>query len=233
MIDGDGDYEVVPVTDGEAAWLALMGGTAFDACFLDVMMPLLDGLELTKRIRGHPDVKGLPVVLCTAQADRATVGRAVALSIRAYIVKPYAKDRVLKQLRGIGAGHPASANFEPFELAARRLGLAEPQLTDSLKALIKETATVAAGLRESGAGSDGVAAITRLRAEASNLGAFAFARALSGLKETIRPGAVTTSSDSMRILAEESERLAKALASTGQSPIVSAEANTASLAPAQ
>jgi CheY-like chemotaxis protein len=215
MIDVESGFEVVTAGDGEAAWTLLMGGTSFDACILDVMMPLLDGLGLTKRIRSHPDLKGLPVILCTAQSDRSTVGQAAALSISAYIIKPYARDRVLKQLKAIGDGRAASASIEPFEHAAHRLGISGSQLTDALKGVVKETAAVAGALRdeaaETGAGPTPLEQISAVKNAASNFGAFSLARALAALEDTIRSGALPNG-ELFRDLAAESKRLVMALA---------------------
>ncbi len=221
MIDVEGGFEVITASDGEAAWSILMGGTTFHACILDVMMPLVDGLELTRKIRAHPDMKGLPVILCTAQQDRTTVGQAAALSISAYIVKPYARDRVVKQLNGIGEERAASANIEPFEHAARRLGIPERLLTDSLKGMVKEAAALAGVLRDDGVGTAGGEAplvrVTALKGTASNFGAFGMARALTGFEDTLRSGALPNG-ERMRTLAEESKRLVMALAANGPVP---------------
>ena len=219
MVEADGGIEVVPAADGEEAWTALMGGSSFDACILDVMMPVTDGLELTKRIRAHPDMRRLPVILCTAQHDRSTVGQAAALSIS---VKPYARERVLKHVRRICEGHAASANIEPFEHAARRLGITERQLTGFLADVVKETTALAASLREGSAETDGSSPLGRINAvkgAASNFGAFGMGRALTGLEEAFRSGGVPKGSDLVRDLAKESERLGMALAAAGPAPV--------------
>jgi CheY-like chemotaxis protein len=215
MVEAEGGVEVVSATDGEEAWAQLMGGGSFDACILDVMMPNLDGLELTKRIRSNPDMKNLPVILCTAQHDRPTVGRAAALSINDYIVKPYARDRVLKQVRRISEGKAASANIEPFANAARRLGISERQVTGLLTDVVKDSISLIAALRdtsaEATAGSHQVR-IGAIKGAAINFGAFGMARALAGLEEAFRAGGVSHSPERVKALELESERLGNALA---------------------
>ncbi|MEY2687549.1 MAG: hypothetical protein RL375_1747 [Pseudomonadota bacterium] len=81
------------------AGLARIEAGGVDAAILDVMLPEMDGFELCRRIRRHPDerVSQLPVVMLTARGE--LMDRVVGLEIGAddYLPKP----------------------FEPRELAAR------------------------------------------------------------------------------------------------------------------
>jgi CheY-like chemotaxis protein len=221
MVEAEGGVEVVSAADGEEAWAQLMGGGSFDACILDVMMPQMDGLELTKRIRSDPDMKKLPVILCTAQHDRSTVGQAAALSINDYIVKPYARERVLKQVRRISEGKSSSANIEPFPNAARRLGITERQITGLLADVVKDSAVLTAALKDTSAAvpaSSHLVRIGAIKGAAINFGAFGMARALTGLEEAFRASGAPNASDCVKALVVESERLGNALAAANPTP---------------
>jgi CheY-like chemotaxis protein len=214
MLEGDGGFEVIATADGEEAWTALMDGSRFDACILDVMMPKTDGLELTRRIRAHPDMKRLPVILCTAQNDRSTVGQAAALSISDYIIKPYARDRILKQVRNICEGRAATANLEPFGHASVRLGISERQLTGFLSDLANEASELLAAIATPAAESTGPSPVVRISAvkgAASNFGAYGLARALAGIEDSFRPGSAPASPERRRDLEVECQRLKSAL----------------------
>jgi two-component system, chemotaxis family, sensor kinase CheA len=63
-------YDVDTVNDGEVAWQSLQA-EAYDLVVSDVQMPRLDGLELCRRIRAHPRLRALPVLLVTS-LDRPT-----------------------------------------------------------------------------------------------------------------------------------------------------------------
>ena len=93
----------------EAIALLQNSPTGFDAAFLDISMPDLDGLELLRRIRTSSTLSELPVVLCTSANDRATVIKAAAAGARHYIVKPPAPAIVADKLRQI-AGAVAVAD---------------------------------------------------------------------------------------------------------------------------
>jgi two-component system chemotaxis response regulator CheY len=231
MVEAEGGVEVVSAADGEEAWALLMGGGSFDACILDVMMPQMDGLELTKRIRSDPDMKKLPVILCTAQHDRSTVGQAAALSINDYIVKPYSRDRVLKQVRRISEGKAASANIEPFANAARRLGISDRQVTGLLADVVKDSIVLIAALKETSAETAAGFHLVRIGAvkgAAINFGAFGMARALAALEVAFKAAGTGNAGECVKALEVESDRLASALAAANPVPA----AAPASVAPA-
>lgn len=61
-------YEVVSAQSGEAA-LHLIEQTRPDLALLDVMMPVMDGYELCRRLRQNPVTAQIPIVMLTAVVD--------------------------------------------------------------------------------------------------------------------------------------------------------------------
>jgi DNA-binding response OmpR family regulator len=63
-----------------------------------VAMPKLDGLELTRRLRGDPDTSGVSIVLLTARVQEADTDIGLATGAHEYIPKPFSpqelQDRV-------------------------------------------------------------------------------------------------------------------------------------------
>jgi two-component system chemotaxis sensor kinase CheA len=90
----DGGYEVVATVDGVDALNAL-GSRSFAAVVSDIMMPNMDGLTLTARIRAEPRYKELPVILVTSLASSADKRRGLDAGANAYIPKPSFDQRVL------------------------------------------------------------------------------------------------------------------------------------------
>jgi CheY-like chemotaxis protein len=75
-----------------------------DLLLLDVALPDGDGFEVLARMRRHQALGSLPIVMLTAKADPADIGKGLALGADGYITKPYTKNvladvirRVLKQ----------------------------------------------------------------------------------------------------------------------------------------
>ncbi len=86
----DPTIDLTMARDGAEAWWHLTEpNQRFDVAIFDVRMPVVDGLQLTERVRSVITLRHLPVVLCTGVSDRETVARAARLGIASYIVKPF------------------------------------------------------------------------------------------------------------------------------------------------
>ena len=79
-------YRVRVAADGAEAWNMLQS-EGCDLLVSDVMMPRLDGLELTARVRADERFKHLPVILVTAQDTNQDRERGIQVGADAYIVK--------------------------------------------------------------------------------------------------------------------------------------------------
>ena len=90
----DAGYEVVAAVDGLDALNAL-GSRPFAAVVSDIMMPNMDGLTLTARIRQEPHYRDLPVILVTSLASDDDKRRGLEVGANAYIPKPSFDQRVL------------------------------------------------------------------------------------------------------------------------------------------
>ncbi|WP_018583519.1 response regulator [Salinispora arenicola] len=81
-------YEVIHARDGQEA-LEVIAQHRPDLAVVDLMMPRVDGLELTRRLRADPMTAALPVIMLTAKG--MTVDKVHGLSAGAddYLVKPF------------------------------------------------------------------------------------------------------------------------------------------------
>lgn len=91
-------YQVVVAHDGEQA-LALVQEHKPDLAVVDVRMPRVDGLELTRRLRADPMTAALPIILLTAKG--LTVDKVVGLTAGAddYLVKPFDTSELVARVR--------------------------------------------------------------------------------------------------------------------------------------
>ncbi|MEV6605563.1 response regulator transcription factor [Kutzneria sp. NPDC051319] len=91
-------YEVELAADGDSA-LKSQAARPADAVVLDVMMPVIDGLETCRRLRATGD--RVPVLMLTAR--RAIGDRVTGLDAGAddYLVKPFALEELLARLRAL------------------------------------------------------------------------------------------------------------------------------------
>jgi len=67
---GRAGYEVLTAHDGEEA-VQRATGERPDLCVIDVVMPKLNGYDVSRRLRGDARTSGVPILLLTALADEA------------------------------------------------------------------------------------------------------------------------------------------------------------------
>jgi two-component system chemotaxis response regulator CheY len=61
-------YEVLEAEDGQKA-LAVLGRTKVDCVITDLNMPVMDGLQLIRQLRGMPDHRLTPILMLTTETD--------------------------------------------------------------------------------------------------------------------------------------------------------------------
>ena len=108
-------FDVRSVDGGEAALFEVERG-GVDLVLLDIMMPVMDGLEVLRRLRETHDQASLPVIMVTAKSEGTDVVRALDLGANDYITKPIefpvVLARVQKELRTSVAFRAASGGAE-------------------------------------------------------------------------------------------------------------------------
>jgi two-component system chemotaxis sensor kinase CheA len=93
ILEGAG-YEVIVAVDGLDAYNKL-GGRPFDALVTDILMPNMNGLALTEKIRQDKKYKEMPVVLVTSLASEDDRKKGIEAGANAYITKPSFDQKVL------------------------------------------------------------------------------------------------------------------------------------------
>jgi DNA-binding response OmpR family regulator len=68
---------------------------------LDVMMPKLDGFELTRRLRADEATSQMPIILLTAKSQDADVQQGFAAGADDYIRKPFSPDELRVRVQAI------------------------------------------------------------------------------------------------------------------------------------
>ena len=150
ILEPEPDCTLAFAEDGEKAWALLTEGNQhFDIGIFDLMMPRLSGLDLVERIRATPALKALPIILCTAVKDRATVQRASLLAISHYVVKPYTRARILEKVTLVRAQLPKNTGTENSRGVANRLGVDAATVAELLKNLLGKVEKWLATAKES------------------------------------------------------------------------------------
>ncbi len=69
-----------------------------DVILMDVMMPLMDGLEATQYIREAESLREVPIIIMTVQNRVEDVQRAFVCGINDYIIKPFRQDHLIERI---------------------------------------------------------------------------------------------------------------------------------------
>lgn len=69
--------------------------------FLDMQMPIMDGLTMLKHLRAVKETNEIPVIACTALANLDLLAQLVKLNIADYIVKPININQLVDKLRKV------------------------------------------------------------------------------------------------------------------------------------
>ena len=93
-------FEVRTASDG-AEGLARALQERPDLVLADVMMPNVDGFELTRRLRADPRTAGVPVIMLTARALSADKVEGLAAGADDYLVKPFDVAELVARIRGV------------------------------------------------------------------------------------------------------------------------------------
>ncbi len=97
---GDVDnYNIDCVNCGERA-LTYVNSQAPDLILLDVMMPGIDGYEVTRRIRENKDIPYIPILLVTAH-DQSSLAEGLDSGADDFIRKPFDVDELMARVRSL------------------------------------------------------------------------------------------------------------------------------------
>jgi len=72
-----------------------------DVIICDIMMPRMDGLEVTRALKGDPDTQGIPILLLSAKAQQADVAAGQATGADDYVTKPFDPLDLLTRVAGL------------------------------------------------------------------------------------------------------------------------------------
>jgi two-component system, cell cycle response regulator DivK len=90
-------YEVLEAEDG-ASGLALTEAEKPDLILMDVNLPDIDGLEVTKLIKAQAHLVHIPIIALTANAMYGDEERCLAAGCDGYIAKPVSKEKLLSSV---------------------------------------------------------------------------------------------------------------------------------------
>jgi CheY-like chemotaxis protein len=96
ILESEGYQLKFAASGGEA--MSVLCRTRPDVILMDFLMPDMDGIEVTKRIKSEPNFAAIPVIMITGHSDRDIVLTSLELGVVDFIVKPFDRSALVKKL---------------------------------------------------------------------------------------------------------------------------------------
>ncbi|HXH83351.1 MAG TPA: response regulator [Candidatus Tectomicrobia bacterium] len=93
----NGGHAVLRASDGEAA-LRLAAAERPDLIVLDIMMPVLSGLEVLRRLKADGALASIPVIVLTAKGRERDVVDGLSAGAVDYVVKPFSLKELVARI---------------------------------------------------------------------------------------------------------------------------------------
>ena len=97
-----GDFEVVAAEDGEKG-CEMATAEKPDIILMDLEMPVVDGWEATRRLKGNAQTRDIPIIALSAHALAGEREKAMAAGCNEFDTKPIEFDRLVATIRRVMA----------------------------------------------------------------------------------------------------------------------------------
>jgi two-component system chemotaxis response regulator CheY len=111
-------YAVVAAFDGQQA-LDRLEGAAVDLVLTDLTMPKMDGLALTRAIRGDARFSRTPIIVVTASTREQDQVRASGIGVDSFLTKPVDSEELVHEVERLIARGPAQDTSPPLMMLQR------------------------------------------------------------------------------------------------------------------
>ncbi|MDY6838952.1 MAG: response regulator [Thermodesulfobacteriota bacterium] len=93
-------YQVSSAKSGEEA-LTLVRSEMPSLLLLDLMLPGIDGLEVTRRLKSNPNTMNVPIVMLTAKGEEPDIVAGLELGADDYVTKPFSPRILVARVRAV------------------------------------------------------------------------------------------------------------------------------------
>lgn len=90
-------FDIITASNGQEG-LEKAADEKPDLILLDTNMPVMNGHEMLERLRKHPELKGIPVIMCTALCEARDIAAASAYGIADYVTKPFDYTELIEKI---------------------------------------------------------------------------------------------------------------------------------------
>jgi len=91
-------YNLIEAQTGEEG-VTMAGAHRPDLILMDIQLPVLDGYEATRRIKGDPALRHIPIIAVTSYALSGDEAKTRAAGCDGYVAKPFSPRQLLLKVR--------------------------------------------------------------------------------------------------------------------------------------
>lgn len=150
-------FECAEAANGAEALQALSAAGPPDLVTVNWHMPVMDGLELIRRLRGDPATRKLPLVMISTEHDRERINEALAAGADDYLAKPFTAEALAHKLAALGVCGPGGLRQESRPI---RVLICDDSLT--IRSVLTATLASDPGVRIAGTAVNGQACLDLL-----------------------------------------------------------------------
>jgi len=88
--------------DGQEALDMLTNDPNFDLALVDINMPVMNGIDLVKTVRGQSAFNSMKVMMVTTEAENSVVSKALELGADEFLMKPFDEQGLKEKLGLLG-----------------------------------------------------------------------------------------------------------------------------------
>lgn len=151
------DVDVFEASNGVEG-LAVASREKPDIIILDITMPIMDGSECLAKLKANPDLKGIPVIMLTAESGRENVLKIAKMGVRDYLVKPFKEDLLIErvgrviELKAKGEGVKKAKRYDdPLNILVVD---DKPAIIEQIKSAVSDTPWTVHGRTQTGEAVD-------------------------------------------------------------------------------
>lgn len=96
-------YELTEAQDGQEAMELLENGEIPDLLITDQLMPRMNGLQLARAVRNHPNpaLASLPIIMLTSRGSEHNIIEGLETGLDDYVIKPFSPDELAARVRTV------------------------------------------------------------------------------------------------------------------------------------
>src|SRR5438309_6123829 len=95
-----GDFEVLAAEDGQKG-CEMAATEQPDVILMDLEMPVVDGWEAARRLKGNPQTRDIPIIILSAHALAGEREKAIAAGCNEFDTKPIEFERLIATVRRV------------------------------------------------------------------------------------------------------------------------------------